>query len=77
MSRSHHHHRRRRNTGPATSFKTYVLITAACGLLALLVNLLYDAPEKVSEFADKRLQSAVNDAIKAERDDMMRKRGGR
>ena len=75
MSRSHRH--RRRRSGPSTSFRTYVLITAACGLLALLVNFLYDAPEKVSEFADKRLQSAVNDAIKAERDDMMRKRGGR
>lgn len=74
MSRSRHHSHRRRSTGPATSFRTYVLITAACGLLALLVNLLYDAPEKVSEYADKRIQSAVNDAIKAEMEQKVRER---
>lgn len=40
MSRTHRH-RSRRNT---TSLRTYILITVACGLLALLVQVLFEAP---------------------------------
>ena len=68
MSRTHRH-RSRRST---TSLRTYILITVACGLLALLVQVLFEAPGKMEEYADERIKAATRDAIKAQAKEMLK-----
>ena len=62
-------HRSRRNT---TSLRTYILITVACGLLTLLVQVLFEAPSKMEEYADERIKAATRDAIKAQAKEMLK-----
>lgn len=62
MSRTHH----RRYSRSTTSLRTYFLIAVACGLLALLVQVLFEAPAKIEEYAGSRIEGAVRQAVKAE-----------
>ena len=49
-----------------SDLKLYILIFLACGALALLVQVLFEAPEKIQEYADERIDSAVRSAVKDE-----------
>ena len=46
--------------------RIYVLITIACGFLAVIAHFLFDAPDQVRRYAEQRMDSAVRDAVKSE-----------
>lgn len=62
MSRRH----RRRSSSGGTPLRYYVIITVACGVVALLVQFLFEAPDRVKRLAEEQIESAVRDAVKGE-----------
>lgn len=49
-----------------SNFKLYAMITAACGVLAVLAHFLFEAPEMVRQYAEETVDSAMQDAVKKE-----------
>ena len=62
MSRRH----RRRSTGRGTPLRYYLVIAVACGVVALLAQYLFEAPNQVRRLAEEQIESAVRDAVKGE-----------
>lgn len=62
MARRHHGRRSRRTT----PLRMYLIIAATCGVVALLAQYLFDAPDQMKRLAEERIQSAVRDAVKDE-----------
>ena len=48
------------------NMKTYALITAVCGILAVLAHFLFEAPEMVRHYAEETVDNAMQDAVKQE-----------
>ncbi|MCC7265336.1 MAG: hypothetical protein IT369_22765 [Candidatus Latescibacteria bacterium] len=63
MSESRHRRRHSRKRRPP-NYRIYAIITLACGLLALLVQLALDATTKVKDLADQTADSMVRDVVK-------------
>ncbi len=49
-----------------SNIKMYALITAVCGILAVLAHFLFEAPDMVREYAEETVDNAVQDAVKKE-----------
>ncbi len=58
--------RRHRSQDSVTSVKTYVLIFVLCSVVALVLQVLFDAPEKMEKYANEKLESAVRNAVQSE-----------
>jgi hypothetical protein len=58
--------RRYRSQGPVTGLKTYFLIFVLCSIVALVLQVLFDAPEKMEQYANEKLESAVRSAVQSE-----------
>ena len=63
MSESRHRRRHSRKRRPP-NYRIYAIITLACGLLALLVQLALDATTKVKDLANETANNAVSSAVK-------------
>ena len=53
-------HRRKSN------IKVYAGLTLACGIIAVLAHFLFEAPDRVREYAEAELDSAVRSAVREE-----------
>jgi len=62
MARRHH----RRSSTRVTPLKYYAIIAMTCGLVALLAQYLFDAPDQIRRLTEERIESAVRDAVKDE-----------
>lgn len=49
-----------------SNFRLYALITAMCGLLAVLAHFLFEAPDAVRQYAEETVDNAVQYAVKKE-----------
>ncbi len=49
-----------------SNFRMYALITAVCGLLAVIAHFLFEAPDMVRQYAEEAVDDAVQDAVKKE-----------
>ncbi len=49
-----------------SNIKMYALITAVCGVLAVLAHFLFEAPDAVRQYAEETVDNAVQDAVKKE-----------
>ncbi len=49
-----------------SNFRMYALITAVCGLLAVIAHFLFEAPDMVRQYAEETVDNAVQDAVKKE-----------
>ncbi len=58
--------RRSRSHGSVTGLKTYFLIFVLCSIVALVLQVLFDAPEKMERYANEKLESAVRSAVQSE-----------
>ena len=58
--------RRHRSQGPVTSLKTYAVIFLLCSVVALVLQVLFDAPDKIESYANEKLESAVRSAVQSE-----------
>lgn len=56
---------RRRRRG-RYNLRTYVLITLACGVAALLANFLFEAPDQVRQIAEDQVDEAMRKAVRQE-----------
>ena len=65
MSGNRHRRRHSRKRRP-TNYRIYAVITLACGLLALLVQIALDATSKAKDYANEAANSMVQDAVKKE-----------
>ena len=61
---AHRHHRS--SSHRRTPLKYYVIIAVACGVVALVAQYLFEAPDRVRRLAEERIESAVRDAVKDE-----------
>ena len=57
--------RRRRRKG-RSNLRLYVLITLACGAVALLANFLFDAPDQMRQIAEDQVEDAMRKAVREE-----------
>jgi hypothetical protein len=55
----------RRRSGHG-NIKTYALITAVCGVLAVLAHFFFEAPDMVRQYAEETVDNAMQDAVKKE-----------
>lgn len=65
MSGNRHRRRHSRKRRPI-NYRIYAVITLACGLLALLVQIALDATSKAKDYANEAANSMVQDAVKKE-----------
>jgi len=56
---------RRRRRG-RSNLRTYLLITLACGVAALLVNFLFEAPDQIRRLAEDQVEDAMQKAVRQE-----------
>ena len=50
----------------SSNFRIYALITAVCGVLAVLAHFLFEASDMVRQYAEETVDNAVQDAVKEE-----------
>ena len=58
--------RRRRRSHNRSNMRTYVLVTLACGVLAVVAHFLFEAPAAVRSYAEQEINSAVRSAVRQE-----------
>ena len=58
--------RRRRRIQSRSSTRLYVLVTVACGVLAVLAHFMFEAPAAVRSYAENQMNSAVRSAVRDE-----------
>lgn len=58
--------RRRRRSRRRSTLRTYVLVTVACAVLAVLAHFMFEAPQAVREYAEGELNEAVRSAVRQE-----------
>jgi len=66
---------RRRRWYRRTNLRPYLLIILACAVVALVMQFLYEVPDKIQDYADERLEQAVRKAVKEEVKDATKKEG--
>ena len=55
-----------RRRSSSSNFRIYALITAVCGVLAVLAHFLFEASDMVRQYAEETVDNAVQDAVKKE-----------
>lgn len=61
--------RRRRSSRSSyrrSNLRMYVLVTLACGVLAVFAHFLFEAPAAVRSYAEQEINSAVRSAVREE-----------
>ena len=58
--------RRRRRIQSRSSTRLYMLVTVACGVLAVLAHFMFEAPAAVRSYAENQMNSAVRSAVRDE-----------
>ncbi len=58
--------RRRRRSNRRSNLRIYLLVTVACGVLAVFAHFLFEAPAAVRSYAEQEINSAVRSAVRQE-----------
>ncbi|MDA0334549.1 MAG: hypothetical protein O2782_05235 [bacterium] len=68
MQRRRHHHRHHdgHRQSRKSNLRLYLLVTLACGVLAVLAHFVFEAPAAVRSYAEQRINSAVRSAVRQE-----------
>ena len=58
--------RRRRRIRSRSNLRLYVLVTIACGVMAVLAHFMFEAPAAVRSYAENEINSAMRSAVRDE-----------
>jgi len=58
--------RRKSQRHSITGIKTYVFIFLLCGVAAVVLDFLYEVPDKAKQFAEESVNAAIRNAVRAE-----------